>query len=63
MARYKGEKVHLVFQRQELVFLLDYLKYNGEEIAFILNHDRSFVSRLLAGKPKSWEPRNFKKKN
>ncbi len=57
MAKHGKEKVHLVLKRQELMWALKTQEYNGEEIAFMFNLDRSVISRILKGKPKDWTPK------
>ena len=57
MAKHSKEKVHLVLKRQELIWALRTQEYNGEEIAFMFNLDRSVISRILKGKPMNWKPK------
>lgn len=60
MPRPKNEKLHLLEKRQEIIFALDSQGYNGAEIATIFSVSRSVVNRIIAVKPKKYEPKWIK---
>lgn len=57
MPKINPTKLHLLEERNELMWFLDYRGFNGQEIGEIFNVDRSWVREILTRKPKKWLPK------